>query len=100
MGARDPFRNRFSAYDMLLQNALAALRRDLPVPNAFGVDEKPGAADTDAKTSRLGAHDGEMQLTAAALKIIPRRLAFGHRRAIGAEAEEEMALRVRDSSCF
>ena len=50
-----------------------------------------GAADADTKAARLGAHDGELQLGATALEVIPDDLAFLDGRAVGAEAKEEVA---------
>ena len=95
-----PFAHGFAMDDMLLENALATLGRDPAVPGAFGINEEPRAADADAKAAGLGPHHGEIQLGAPALEIIPRRLPLLRRRAIGAEAEEEMPLGLRDAGRF
>ena len=92
MSPRDPFGDGLAVDDVLLEDALAALRGDGAVPDALGVDEEPWAADANFKARGLGAHDRELQLGAAALEVIPHDLALLKRRAIGAEAEEEVAL--------
>ena len=82
---------------MLLQNAFATLGRDAAVPGALGINEEPRPADTDAKAAGLGPHDGEIQLGAPALEIVPGRLPLFARRAIGTETEKEVSRRAVDA---
>ena len=90
MNPGDPLANGRVPDNVLLQDAFAALRGDLAVPDALGINEQPRTADADPETAGLGAHDRQFQLGATALEIIPGRLAFRRRRAIGAETKEKM----------
>src|SRR6478736_4914606 len=79
-----------AAEDVLLQNALEALGRDVGVPGAVGVDNEDGALLADAKAAGLGPHHFEAELLDATLNVVPSLLALAHLAAVGAEAEEEM----------
>ena len=91
-----PFRDGATGDDMFLENAFAPFARDRAIPDAFGINQQPRAADADAKAVGLRPHDGEMQLGAPPLQIVPDELPFLRRRAIGSETEKEMPLRPGD----
>ena len=70
-------RNRFSADQMLADDALQNLRRAAMIPHAFGINDGDGAARADAQAARLGAIDqrlraDEVQFLQARLQKIPR----------------------------
>jgi len=97
LGARNPFGDGPALNHVLLEDALATLRSHRAVPGAFRVNHKPRPSDANPKAASLGPHDGQLQLGAAALKIVPNNLALLHRRAVGAEAKEEVSLGAVDS---
>ena len=93
----DPFAHRFPSQQMLLQDALESRRRDVPIPNALGIDHEPRSSGANAEAARLRAHHAQSGFLHAFFYKVPQHFALARMAAIGAEAEEEMPLSAGDA---
>jgi hypothetical protein len=92
----DPFGDRAVGGEVFGDDAFAAFRRDLAVPDAFGINHHPRAAAADAQAGGFGAHGGNTEIFEAGLQRFPRRETVGGRAAIGADAEKNVTARALD----
>jgi hypothetical protein len=89
-----------AADDVLLQDALGVLRRDVLVPGAFGIDDGDGPTGADAQALDPGAigrtvRPRKAQFLRALLDVRPSGIALIGRRAVGSGTDEQM---TRDSA--
>ena len=88
--------------EVFLDDAFGVGGGDIFVPGAFGIDDRDGSVDADAKAVAFGAIGGaigagDIELLRAFLDIVPCLLARSRVDAIGADADEKMAREFADS---
>src|SRR5262249_15444998 len=88
--------------EVLLDDALGVLGRDLLVPRPFGIDERdrPLVADPQAAHPRAVARTvlaGDVQFLHPLLDVVPRLLAIVLVDAVGTETHEEMPGELADA---
>jgi hypothetical protein len=94
------FRHGFSADEMFLNDAFQHSRRATVIPNAFGINDRDGAARADAQATSFAAkHErvgtDEVQFFEALLEKFPRGEGLFARATLGfvrVGAEKDMAL--------
>jgi hypothetical protein len=96
VGFRDPLAHRLAGGEMFGDDAFAAGGGDLAVPDAFGVNDHPGTAAADAEAGGFCTESGDTEDLKAGFECFPGGEAVGGRAAIGADAEEDVALRGLD----
>jgi len=87
---------------MLLDVALGVFRRDVSIPGAFRINHGDGTARAAPETRYLGPirralGASEVQLFHPALDVVPGGLALFERRAVPADADEQVAPELADA---
>ena len=90
---------------VLFDHAVEILRRETPVPGAFGVDDGCRAELADAQAANLGAVDAArlartVELRGRLLQLTPGLFALLGSAAIRSDAEEDVPFVVADSAFF
>ena len=92
----DPLRDRTAVREVLGDDAFATLRGDAAVPDALGVNDHPRAAAADAQAGGFGAEGGDVEGFQSGFEEFPGGEAVVGGTAVGADAEEDVALRGLD----
>jgi len=90
---------------VFVDDAFEVFGGEAAVPGAFGVDDGGGAGLADAETADFGpveaaAVGGAVEAGGGLLELAPGAVAFLGRAAIGADAEEDVAVVVADAALF
>src|SRR5262245_43709077 len=90
---------------MLLNDALRVGGRDVPVPRAFGIDDRNRTARAnsealDLRAVRRTVRTGDVQLLHPVLDVRPGLFALLRSAAIGSAAHEHMTHYLADAKCL
>ena len=76
MNLRDPFLNDRSVEQMLCDNSVTALDRQISVPNAVWINHQPRSTATNAKARGLRAQDRQRMCFERLLEMLPNPQTF------------------------